>query len=67
MTAEEETAEQIKELLEARDAVERQIEILKAGPLVNARGGGPDFESVIAELTVTLENVEKRLEELGCS
>lgn len=56
-----------EELLEARSEIRRQIEILQAGPLVNARGGGPDFESVIAELTVALENVEKRLDELGRS
>jgi hypothetical protein len=56
-----------EELLEARGKISRQIEILQAGPLVNARGGGPDFESVVAELTAALENIEKRLDELGCS
>ena len=56
-----------EQLLEQRAAINRQIEILQAGPLVNARGGGPDFESVIAELTVALENIEKELGELGHS
>jgi hypothetical protein len=54
-----------EQLLEQRAEITRQIEILQAGPLVNARGGGPDFESVIAELTVALEDIEKRLDELG--
>lgn len=56
-----------EQLLEQRAAIRRQIEILEAGPLVNARGGGPDFETVIAELTIALENIEKKLDELGCS
>jgi hypothetical protein len=56
-----------EELLEARGKIRRQIEILQAGPLLNARGGGPDFESVIAELTAALENIESELDKLGCS
>jgi hypothetical protein len=56
-----------EQLLEKRSEIRRQIEILQAGPLINARGGGPDFGSVIAELTTALENIEKELDELGHS
>lgn len=53
------------QLLEQRAEIKRQVEILQAGPLVSARGGGPDFETVIAELTAALEDIESRLDELG--
>ena len=56
-----------EQLLEQRAEIRRQIEILQAGPLVSAWGGGPDFESVVAELTAALENIEQELDELGSS
>lgn len=52
-----------EQLLEARTDIKRQLEILQAGPLVNARGGGPDFELAMADLTATLKEIEKRLDE----
>jgi hypothetical protein len=54
-----------QQLLDARADVKRQIEILQSGPLVNARGGGPDFEPAIAGLTATLKEIEDSLAELG--
>lgn len=54
-----------QQLLEARADIERQIEILQGGPLVPARGGGPQFEPAIAELTATLKEIEDSLAALG--
>jgi hypothetical protein len=54
-----------QQLLDARADIQRQIEILQTGPIVTARGGGPQFEPVIAELTATLQDIEDRLAEIG--
>jgi hypothetical protein len=54
-----------QQLLDARSDVKRQIEILQSGPLVNARGGGPDFKPAIASLTATLKEIDNSLADLG--
>jgi hypothetical protein len=54
-----------EQLLEARADIERQIEILQAGPSFNYRGGNPQFESVILDLTATLKEIENSLADLG--
>jgi hypothetical protein len=54
-----------QQLLEARALLLRQIEILESGPVLNARGGGPDFEPVIAKLEADLKEIEDCLAELG--
>jgi hypothetical protein len=55
-----------QQLLDARADIERQIEILQAGPSFSYRGGGnPQFEPVIADLTATLKEIEDSLAELG--
>jgi hypothetical protein len=51
--------------LEARADIQRQLEVLQAGPIINARGGGPQFEPVTVELTATLKEIEDRLAALG--
>lgn len=55
-----------QELLEARAKVQRQIEIVEAGPAINVWGGelqhGP---AQIAELTATLKELEDALANLG--
>lgn len=53
-----------QQLLEARANVLRQIEILQAGPLA-VKGGGPDFNSVLAALTATLKEIDDSLAGLG--
>lgn len=53
------------ELLKARSNILRQIEILRAGPVVKARGQGPDFDPVLADLTATLKEIEDSLANLG--
>jgi hypothetical protein len=50
--------------VEARTDIQRQLEILQAGPIINARGGGPRFEPVISELAATLKEIEDRLADL---
>jgi hypothetical protein len=56
------------ELLAARSNVLRQIEILQAGPVIKARGQGPDFDPifdpVLAELAATLKQIEDGLANL---
>ncbi len=54
-----------QQLLEARADIQRQIEILEVGPIINARGGGPRFEPVISELTTALKEIEDRLADIG--
>jgi hypothetical protein len=54
-----------KKLLEGRARLQRQIEILESGPVLNARGGGPDFGPVIDKLTAELKEIEDNLAELG--
>lgn len=54
-----------QQLMEARADIERQIEILQAGPLYNNRGGVNQFEPILSELTATLKEIEERLAELG--
>jgi hypothetical protein len=54
-----------QQLLEARANVQRQIDTLQAGPLVNPRGGGLPFEPAIAELMATLKEIDDSLAGLG--
>lgn len=54
-----------QELLDAREKVSRQIEVLQAGPAVRARGQGPDFEPVLADLEATLKEIDDALANLG--
>lgn len=52
-------------LLNARADIQRQIEILEAGPLIPLREGGSQFEPLIAKLTAQLKNIDNRLAGLG--
>ena len=52
-------------LLKARADIQRQIEILEAGPLVPLRWGSSQFEPLIAKLTAQLEDIDDSLAELG--
>jgi hypothetical protein len=53
-----------QQLVEARTDIQRQLEILQVGPIINARGGGPRFEPVISELEATLKEIEGRLADI---
>ena len=54
-----------QQLLEARADIQRQIEIL-SNPIVTYRGGGPpQNDMLIADLTVTLREIEGSLADLG--
>jgi ethanolamine utilization microcompartment shell protein EutL len=53
-----------EQLLDARASVQRQIEILEAGPLIGAWGGGTDFEHAKAELEVALQEIDNSLAQL---
>jgi hypothetical protein len=52
-----------EQLLDARSNLQRQIEILEAGPLIG-QGRGPDFEDAKAKLEATLEEIEGSLAQL---
>jgi hypothetical protein len=54
----------LKQLLEARNTIQRQIEILEVGPVIDAWGGGTDFDSAKAELEATLKEIEGSLARL---
>ena len=55
-----------QQLLEARDNVERQIDILVAGPASKGKGGGfIDNSGLIEELRGTLREINKALNGLG--
>jgi hypothetical protein len=54
-----------QQLLQARADVQRQIEVLQSGPLINYRGGAPQTDTVIAKLTMTLQEIEDSLAALG--
>ena len=50
--------------VEARTNIQRQLEILEAGPIINGHGGAPQFEPAISELEATLKEIEGRLADL---
>jgi hypothetical protein len=52
-------------LLEARADIQRQIEILEAGPLIPLREGGSQFDPLIAKLTSQLKDIDDSLAALG--
>lgn len=54
-----------QQLVDARADIQRQLEILQVGPIINARGGGRQFEPVVSELSATLKEIEDRLAALG--
>jgi hypothetical protein len=55
-----------EQLIEARDAVRRQIEVLQAGPSSVGKGGGfIDNRPMIAQLSATLAEIEQNLVDLG--
>lgn len=51
-----------EELIEARDKVQRQLEILSAGPV--GKGGSLDAEQAIPMLQNVLADIEDRLADL---
>jgi hypothetical protein len=54
-----------QQLQEAQANVQRQIEILQSGPLVNYRGGVPRTDAMLADLKATLKEIENSLVSLG--
>jgi hypothetical protein len=52
------------QLLEARGALQRQIEILEAGPVIGAWGGATDFEHAKVELEAALKEIDSSLAQL---
>ncbi len=54
-----------QQLLEARNVVQRQIEILSTGR--NYRGGETQSDAVTKKLTATLRQIEDSLTDLGQS
>jgi hypothetical protein len=58
-----------RELIEARDRVQRQIEILEAGPLATGVISGwtpsPQFTRLLAELREILDEIENELGHSG--
>ncbi len=57
--------QRLDHLLEARDRLERQIEMLAAGPAaLGSAGSFVDSSGVIAELRETLAEIEGELHEL---
>lgn len=57
------------QLIEARDALRRQINVLDAGPLSASQsvGEAQQFSQQAAELRAMLENIQDQLAELGVS
>jgi hypothetical protein len=43
-----------QQLIEARADIQRQIELLKSGPLMSGHGEAPQLDPVIVKLTATL-------------
>jgi hypothetical protein len=54
-------------LIEARDALRRQIDVLDAGPIKPYAGERRQFRSQAAGLREMLQNIEAQLAELGSS
>lgn len=55
------------QLLEAREKIVRQIEILQAGPLISFPGDPRGrFDGAVAELTKELQDIDDSLATLEC-
>ena len=55
-----------QQLLDAREKIQRQIDILRAGPASLGKGGGfIDNSGLIAELGETLREIDESLANLG--
>ena len=56
-----------QQLIEARADIQRQIELLKSGPLMSGHGEAPQLDPVIVKLTATLRENEDRIAEISAN
>ena len=54
-----------EQLIEARDTLQRQIEIMQVGPIRQEIGGGAYYDSRVAALSAELSEIEASLANLG--